>query len=182
MHDDPSRARRRPQVTVIGNYDAGPKAQEAATRVGELLGRLGCTVITGGGGGIMQAVCRGARSAGAPTIGILPGNDLHAGNAWLDFVIPSGIGYARNMTNVLAADLVISIGGASGTLNEIAFAWMHGKPIVALKGYGGWSDELAGKPVDERRSDVVGRADSVEDLEVMVRERLAALGLPLAES
>lgn len=149
---------------------------EAASRAGEMLGRLGCTVITGGGGGIMQAVCRGARAAGAPTIGILPGNDLHAGNAWLDFVIPSGIGYARNMTNVLAADLVICIGGASGTLNEIAFAWMHGKPIVALTGFGGWSDKLAGQRVDERRTDIVERADSVDQLESVVRGRLEKLG------
>lgn len=145
---------------------------EASVRVGEMLGRLGCTVITGGGRGIMQAVCQGAQSVGAPTIGILPGNDMSWGNPWLDVVIPSGIGYARNMTNVLAADLVITIGGASGTLNEIAFAWMHGKPIVALTGFGGWSDKLAGQRVDERRADVVERADTVEELEKIVREKL----------
>jgi uncharacterized protein (TIGR00725 family) len=172
-----SAPKRRPQVTVIGNYDAEGQSLLAAEQVGQMLGRLGCCVITGGGAGIMVAVSRGARKTGGLTIGILPGNDMALGNAELDVVIPSGIGYARNLTNVLAADVVIAIAGGSGTLNEMAFAWMHNKPIVAWKGFGGWADRLAGECIDERRTEPVARADSIEQLEAIVRDRLERLGL-----
>lgn len=147
-----------------------------AERVGELLGRLGCTVITGGGRGIMEAVSQGACRTGAITVGILPGHKLEGGNPSLDVVIPSGIGYARNMANVLAADVVVAIGGAAGTLSEIAYAWIHNKPIIALVGAGGWADRLAGQRVDERRSDVVQRAENLEQLEALVRRALALQG------
>ena len=167
---------RRPQITVIGNSDASGENMLLAEKVGEMLGRLGCTVITGGGQGIMLAVSRGARRSGALTVGILPGTDMAWGNDELDVVIPSGIGYARNLTNVLAADVVIAIGGASGTLNEMAFAWMHHKPLIALAGTGGWAEKLAGQRIDERRADVVQRAESLEQLESIVRERLEKLG------
>ncbi|MBI5538040.1 MAG: TIGR00725 family protein [Deltaproteobacteria bacterium] len=171
-----SASHRRPQVTVIGNYDAQGGSAEAAELVGQLLGKLRCTVISGGGKGIMLAVSRGARQAGALTIGILPGADMAWGNGELDVVIPSGIGYARNLTNVLAADLVIAIGGGSGTLNEMAFAWMHNKPMVALTGFGGWADRLAGQCIDDRRTECVERADSLDQLEQIVRARLGKLG------
>jgi len=175
-----TQSQRRPQVTVIGNYDAAGESLEMAERVGQMLGRLRCTVITGGGKGIMAAVCRGTRQAGGLCVGILPGNDLTLGNEDLNVVIPSGIGYARNLTNVLAADLVVAIGGGSGTLNEMAFAWMHKKPIVALVGFGGWADKLAGERIDERRDDVVERAQGVEELERFVSARLTALGFTVS--
>jgi uncharacterized protein (TIGR00725 family) len=122
-------------------------------------------------------VCQGARTTGGTTIGILPGHELAAGNDQLDVVIPSGIGYARNMMNVLCADLVIAIGGGAGTLSEIAYAWMHNKPIVALYGFGGWADRLAGERVDDRRTDHVQRADSVPSLQRIVEMWLEQLGL-----
>jgi uncharacterized protein (TIGR00725 family) len=168
--------RARPQVTVIGNSQASAEACDAAERLGHMLGRLGCTVVTGGGGGIMLAVCRGARAEGALTVGVLPGDRLDDGNHELDVVLPSGLGYARNMMNVLAADLVVAVGGQAGTLSEIAYAWMHGKPIFALADQGGWAARLAGERVDERRADAVVRISSVGELEAPLRARLAALG------
>ena len=124
----------------------------------------------------MEAVSRGAKRAGATVIGILPGDSLEGGNDYLDVVIPSGIGFARNLTNVLAGDVVVAIGGASGTLNEITFAWMHGRPVIALAGAGGWADRIAGQPIDDRRDDVIERAESVEELEAAVRRKLSELG------
>lgn len=166
---------RRPQVTVIGNSEASSAATQAAEQVGCMLARLGCTVITGGGAGVMEAVSRGVRLAGGgPTIGILPGSSLRDGNAYLDVVIPTGAGYARNMTNVLSADVVIVIGGATGTLSEMAFAWMFDKPVVALCGHGGWADKLAGERLDERRDDTVRRASTIEELEAIVREFISS--------
>lgn len=163
---------RRPQVTVIGNSQASPEAIALAEGVGELLGRLGCVVISGGGTGVMEAVSRGAKRNGALTIGILPGDRLDAGNPWLDVVIPTGIGYARNSANVLAADVVIAVGGSSGTLSELAYAWLYDKPIIALTGAGGWAAQLAGERLDDRRADSIERAGSLQELEALLREHL----------
>lgn len=167
---------RSPQITVIGNAQASPEALALAEQAGEALGRLAPTIISGGRGGIMQAVSRGAKRAGATVVGILPGNLLDEGNPYLDVIVPVGIGYARNMTNVLCADVVVAVGGACGTLNEITFAWMHDKPIVALTGTGGWADRLAGAKIDDRRDDVIDGASTVEELAEVVGKHLSRLG------
>jgi hypothetical protein len=163
---------RRPQIAVIGSARASEDALRLAEQAGEALGRLG-TIVSGGRGGIMEAVSRGAKRAGALVVGILPGNTPDDGNPYLDVVLPTGIGLARNMSNVLAGDVVVAIGGAAGTLNEISFAWMLNKPIVALVGAGGWSDRLAGHAIDDRRTDVIVRAESVVELERVVQEILS---------
>ncbi len=171
----PTTRKRRPQVTVIGNSQASDDATLLAERIGEMLGRLGCVVISGGGTGVMEGVSRGASRAGALTIGILPGADLDAGNGWLDVVIPTGIGYARNSANVLAADLVIAIGGSSGTLSEIAYAWLYDKPVIAWVGLGGWSDRLAGAQLDDRRLDRIEPAATLDELEELVLRHFPGL-------
>ncbi len=157
---------------MIGNSQASPETVAVAEDVGRLLGRLGCVVISGGGTGVMEAVSRGACQAGALTIGLLPGDQLAQGNPWLDVVLPTGIGYARNSANVLAADVVIAIGGSSGTLSEIAYAWLYDKPIIAWTGLGGWSERLAGDQIDDRRADRIERVATLEDLERLLRRFL----------
>ena len=104
----------------------------------------------------MEAACRGAclgrgSSEDCVIVGILPDTLLDAGNPYLDVVIPTGLGFARNSLVVLSGDAVIAVDGGSGTLSEIALAWQHGRPIVALMGTGGWADRLAGKALDLRR-------------------------------
>jgi hypothetical protein len=163
---------RKAQVTIIGPYDADAVACDLAEKAGYAIGKLGCTIISGGRGGVMEAASKGAHAAGALCIGILPGESLDEGNDYLQVVIPSGIRYARNLTNVLAADVVVAIGGGSGTLNEMAYAWMHGKTIVALVGAGGWADKLAGQRIDDRRKDVVIKAESVDELRQIVADRI----------
>ena len=88
--------------------------------------------MTGGLGGVMEAACRGARDAGGTTIGILPGADRSAANAYVDVAIPTGLGEARNALVVRAADALIAVGGAYGTLSEIALALKAGKRVVGL--------------------------------------------------
>ena len=86
----------------------------------------------------MEAACRGAKDAGGTTIGILPGVDRRAANPFVDFAIPTGLGEARNALVVRAADGLIAVGGAYGTLSEIAFALKAGKPVAGL---GSWEVE-----------------------------------------
>jgi uncharacterized protein (TIGR00725 family) len=89
-------------------------------------------LVTGGLGGVMEAACKGARGAGGTTVGILPGTDRSAANPFVDVAIPTGLGEARNALVVRAADALIAIGGAYGTLSEIAFALKAGKGVVGL--------------------------------------------------
>jgi uncharacterized protein (TIGR00725 family) len=101
--------------------------------VGRLLAEAGCTIVTGGRGEVMAAVSRGAKSAGGTTIGILPGETRRDANQWIDHVVVTGIGHARNLAVVASGDAVIAIGGAWGTLAEIAFARVLGRPVVILE-------------------------------------------------
>ena len=87
---------------------------------------------TGGRGGGREAACRGARQAGGTTIGILPGAERSAANPYVEIAIPTGLGEARNALVVRAADALIAIGGAYGTLSEIALALKAGKRVAGL--------------------------------------------------
>ncbi len=121
-------------VSVIGGEDAAPEALRLAEEVGRELGRRGVTLVCGGGGGIMEAACRGARQAGGHTIGIMPGRSARESppNPWVEFPIFTGLGYARNSAVVLSGRAVIAIDGAYGTLSELAYALIYGIPIVGL--------------------------------------------------
>jgi uncharacterized protein (TIGR00725 family) len=80
----------------------------------------------------MEAACRGASEAGGQTVGILPGTDRAAANAFVEIAIPTGLGEARNALVVRAADGLIAVGGGYGTLSEIALALKAGKRVVGL--------------------------------------------------
>jgi uncharacterized protein (TIGR00725 family) len=125
-------------VAVVGPGE--PAADELATAeaVGRELGRRGAVLVCGGLGGAMEAACRGASEAGGATVGILPGNDRSAANRFVDFAIPTGLGEARNVLVVRCADALVAVGGAYGTLSEIAFGLKAGKPVV---GIGSWEIE-----------------------------------------
>jgi uncharacterized protein (TIGR00725 family) len=122
-------------VAVVGASDAAPEQLEQALAAGRRLAELGAVVVTGGRGGVMEAACRGAKEAGGRTLGILPGLDRTDANAFVDVAIPTGLGDMRNALVVRAADAIVAIGGAWGTLSEIAFARVEGKPVF---GVGSW--------------------------------------------
>jgi uncharacterized protein (TIGR00725 family) len=100
--------------------------------VGRALAARGAVLICGGLGGVMEAACRGAKEAGGLTVGILPGTDRAAANAFVAVAIPSGLGEARNALVVRTADALIAVGGGYGTLSEIALALKAGKRVVGL--------------------------------------------------
>ena len=118
------------QVAVIGS---GREHEERAEEVGRLLAERGCTVVTGGLGEVMAAAARGAKSAGGTTIGILPGERREDANEWIDHVVLTGIGHARNLAVAASGDAVIAVGGAWGTLTEIGFAQVLGRRVVVLE-------------------------------------------------
>src|SRR5712671_4156142 len=118
------------QVSVVGS---GTEHEEEAEQVGRLLAERGATVVTGGRGEVMAAASRGAKGAGGTTIGILPGETRDEMNAWLDHVVVTGIGHARNLAVVASGDAVIAVGGGYGTLAEIALARVLGRRVVVLE-------------------------------------------------
>jgi uncharacterized protein (TIGR00725 family) len=81
----------------------------------------------------MEAACRGARAEGGTTIGILPGLDRSAANPYVEVAVATGLGEARNALVVRAADCLIAVGGAYGTLSEIALALKAGKRVIGVK-------------------------------------------------
>jgi uncharacterized protein (TIGR00725 family) len=125
---------RPPYVAVVGagGDDVAAAVLAVAEAVGAELGRRGAVVVTGGLGGVMQAACRGARSAGATTLGILPGDDRGAANPFVSVAVATGLGELRNALVVRSADAVVAIAGGAGTLSEIAFALKAGKPVAGI--------------------------------------------------
>jgi len=133
-------------VAVIGPADASAAERVLAQQVGRLLAERGAVVVCGGLGGVMEAVCEGARRAGGVTIGLLPGSEHGAGNPYLSVEIPTGLGQARNALVIGAAHTVIAVGGSWGTLSEVSLAMRAGKPVCQLAG--GWPVGVAaGVPV-----------------------------------
>jgi uncharacterized protein (TIGR00725 family) len=73
-----------------------PTVMESARLVGRLVAERGGVIVSGGLGGVMEAASRGAKEAGGLTLGFLPSMDKSTGNAFLDIVLPTGLGRARN--------------------------------------------------------------------------------------
>lgn len=109
-----------------------PELLSVAEAVGSGLADAGAALVCGGLGGVMEAAARGARSADGVVIGLLPGDDRSAGNQHLTVAIPTGLGEARNVLVVRAADAVVAIGGGYGTLSEIGFALKTATPVVGV--------------------------------------------------
>jgi uncharacterized protein (TIGR00725 family) len=119
-------------IAVIGNSACSPEEARLAENVSELLAQQSVTIICGGLGGVMEAVCRGAKSKGGLTVGILPGQDSGMANPWVDIPVVTGIGEARNVAVVKSAQAVIAIGGKYGTLSELAYALNSNIPVIGL--------------------------------------------------
>jgi uncharacterized protein (TIGR00725 family) len=128
-------------VAVIGS---GTQWLAQAEEVGRLIAHHGCAVVCGGLGEVMEAAARGAKAAGGTTIGILPGESRAVANEWIDVAVATGIGHARNLAVVASGDAVIAVGGRWGTLAEIGYARVLGRPVVVLDP--GWA--IAGEGVE----------------------------------
>jgi uncharacterized protein (TIGR00725 family) len=132
-------------VAVVGPGSADAEELALAEEAGAAVAAAGAGLVCGGLGGVMEAACRGARSTGGLTLGLLPGLDRDAANGWVVVAVPTGLGEARNALVVRAADAVVAIGGGWGTLSEIALALKTGVPVV---GVGTWEPAIEGSPAE----------------------------------
>lgn len=149
------------QIAVIGAAEASVIEGGDAFQVGRALAERGAVVLTGGRGGVMEAACRGAQTAGGLTVGIVPGD---IGNPYLDIVIRTGMGTARNAILVRSADAVIAVGGKYGTLSEIALALGDDIPVFGLRTW-----DIPGVVTGSSPDDVVQKAMAAAAARVIVR-------------
>jgi uncharacterized protein (TIGR00725 family) len=153
-----------PRQFVVGVMGAGDRARETdvalAFELGSAIAAKGWVLLSGGRNtGVMDAVNRGAHSAGGLTIGILPDSDNANTSEAVDVAVVTGLGSARNYVNVLSSDVVVACGaGGAGTASEIALALKAGKPVVLLK------DRPESKAFFRAiRPDLVRTAETVQD-------------------
>jgi uncharacterized protein (TIGR00725 family) len=138
-------------VAVCGASEATASQLASAREVGRLLAEAGVVLINGGLGGVSAAASEGASRAGGTVVGILPDTDRRGANPHLTVSLPSGMGQARNVLIVTAAESVIAIGEGWGTLSEIAIARRLGRPVVALDSWSVKGLEAVDTPADAVR-------------------------------
>ena len=164
---------RRKQVCVLGSAEPGSAAYDLAGQAGELMARLGITVVSGCGSPATRFAAERAMAAGGTVVSIIPEGEMPAADWPATVMIPSGVGDARNLLMALAGDACLVIGGRAGTISEVCLAWLHKRPLLPLTGCGGWSDQLEQNPPDERKNSPILPWNSVDALE----QQLRALGL-----
>ena len=169
-------------IGVIGRglqhaYDPiEPGTMVAAREIGRLVAERGGVVVSGGLGGVMEAVSQGAQEAGGLTIGFLPSMEKATANAFLDIVLPTGLGRARNLITARGCDAIVMIGGGCGTLNELTISYAEARPVVVLRGSGGWADRIEavlydGHYLDDRKTVSIDFGDTPEEVVAMAFER-----------
>lgn len=126
---------RPPMVAVCGAGVASPEEARDAAEVGRLLAEAGVVVVCGGLGGVMEAAAAGASTAGGVVVGLLPGLDAADAAPGVTVALPTGLDEMRNLLVVRAAAAVVAVGGAYGTLTEVAFALRLGRPVAALRSW-----------------------------------------------
>jgi uncharacterized protein (TIGR00725 family) len=154
-------------ISVIGGGQCGAAEYATAMEVGRLVAQAGATLVCGGLSGIMEAAARGAREAGGTTIGILPGHDRNHANPYVDHIVTTGMGHARNLAVVSSGDAVIAIGGSFGTLSEIGLAARVGRPVIILSGW---------RLQNEQGTEGIWYASSPREAMALVQHALAARG------
>ncbi len=164
------------QILVIGHNDNGctPEHEKLAYETGMEIAKSGSVLISGGLGGVMQAACHGSHDAGGIAVGIIPQDDPSLANEFCDIVIPTGMGLTRDFLNALSADGIIIIGGGSGTLSEICAAYMHIKPMVAIRNLGGTAEQYIDQYLDHRKNIRILGADSPKEAVKLILEKITA--------
>lgn len=158
------------------------RLRSMAEALGAAVASAGCILVTGATTGLPDLVAKAFRQSGGFALGISPAIDRreHQGFGMpedgADVIVYTGFGYkGRNVINVRSSDIVIVVGGATGTLNEFTIAYDEGKIIGVLEGSGGIADhvreiiEFCNKPAH-------GRVIFDKNPERLVQKCLEALG------
>jgi len=139
-------------VGIMGSA-SGPirrSARIAARELGRAVARRHCTLITGACPGLPYEAVRGAKDAGGLVVGISPAlsesehlRRFRSPVTGFDVMVYTGSGLmGREVVNIRSSDMVVIIGGHSGTLGEFAIAYDEGRLIGVLTGTGGVADMI----------------------------------------
>jgi len=122
-------------IGIMGGGRADAATSALAREIGALIAAEGWVLLNGGRNcGVMAASAAGAATAGGLVIGILPDDDFDGVAPGVDIAIPTGMGDARNVINILASHVVVALPGGAGTVSEVAHALKAGRAVVAV----GW--------------------------------------------
>ena len=155
-------------ISVIGGDrdHTTPEGLEIAEEIGRLVAANDCILVNGGMGGTMERAAKGAKSGGGTTIGILSTTDRNEANSYIDYAIPTPLGFVRNVLVANASDAVIALPGKWGTSNELSFAMMAGVPVVALQG---WEVNLRNDQGQAQYSEVSYARDAAEAVTLAIK-------------
>lgn len=120
------------RVSVVGGSTVTDAEYGTARDLGTELAERGHTVVCGGLGGVMEAVCRGASEAGGETMGILPSDRPADANPYVTTPVATGLGHARNALVVANGAAVVAVDGGGGTLSELGYASVYDRPTAGL--------------------------------------------------
>ncbi|MFH1676855.1 MAG: TIGR00725 family protein [bacterium] len=134
--------RSRKIISVCCGADPPEDELALAYETGREIAKHDAILACGGLGGSMEEACRGAKEEGGLTIGIIPFYEKDSANDFVDIVIPTGLGHARNNLVAAIGDGVIGVGGSWGTLSEISIAVKMKKPVAVLKGWEVGSEKI----------------------------------------
>ncbi|MDN5343108.1 TIGR00725 family protein [Oceanotoga sp. DSM 15011] len=160
-------------IGVIGysgdkNLEPVKSLKNICFEIGKLIAENGDTLLTGGRDGIMDFVCESAYKNNANVVGILPWDE--EGNKYLNTTIKTGLDFSmRSFVLLKSVDIVISVGGQVGTALEILGAYAYKKPIILMRGTGGWTDTVTktlieDKYLDNRKMVELYQAYNIEEL------------------
>jgi uncharacterized protein (TIGR00730 family) len=119
------------RITVFGGSRTSPGEldYEQAHQLGQMLGKQGFSVITGGYIGTMEAVSRGASEQGGHVIGVTC-DEIETWrpvkpNRWIDEEMRFATLRQRMYTMIDSCDAALALPGGAGTLTEISVMWNH---------------------------------------------------------
>jgi len=146
---------RKPIIGVMGpGDDAKENIIKTAFLLGQMIAENNWILLNGGRNvGVMNAVSLGAKTKNGTIIGVVPNSDDNGISEYLDIIIRTDMGQARNNINVLSSDIVISCGMNPGTASEIALAMRAGKKILMLEA--GAHAESFFKSLDENNNIII---------------------------
>ena len=124
--------------------------KKAAYELGRAIAQNKCLTITGACPGLPLEAAKGAHEAGGIVVGISPAQSepehvsrYHSPLEYHDMLIYTGSGLmGREVVNIRSSDIVIIIGGRSGTLGEFAIAYDEGKLIGVIDSSGGIASDI----------------------------------------
>ncbi|CUS79666.1 hypothetical protein JGI7_01335 [Candidatus Kryptonium thompsonii] len=164
-------------VTIFGSSKPieGEDEYEFARKLGYELGKIGFTICNGGYGGTMEATSRGAKEAGARTIGVTVSTFRASANKWVDKEIKARDLFERLKILIEKGDAYIVLKGGTGTLVELSLVWelinkglIEPKPFVAVNFWAPIVETISEQLRYESRANAVEYIKIIGDIDKIV--------------